>query len=80
MIGDADGSFTDDIKNFYDDLVDRLKNLFSMDGVGEGMNGGSAGGNNGENSNGTSGGNNQNDTMGTQGNTGSGNNSGQSVQ
>lgn len=80
LIGDADGSFTDDIKNFYDDLVDRLKNLFSMDGIGEGMNGGSAGGNNGENSNGTSGGNNQNDTMGTQGNTGSGNNSGQSVQ
>lgn len=80
LIGDADGSFTADVKTFYDDLVDRLKNLFSMEGVGEGMNGGSAGGNNGENSNGTSGGNNQNDTMGTQGNTGSGNNSGQSVQ
>lgn len=76
LIGDEDGSFTDDIKDFYDDLMNRLKNLFSMDGVGDGMNGGSAGGNNGENS----GGNNQGGAMGTQGNTGSGNNSGQSVQ
>lgn len=76
LIGDADGSFTDDVKGFYDDLVNRLKDMFSMNGVGEGMNGGSAGGNNGSNAGGES----QNETMGTQGNTGSGNNSGQSVQ
>lgn len=76
LIGDEDGSFTDDVKNFYGDLVNRLKDMFSMDGTGEGMNGGSAGGNNGE----SNGGNNQGDSMGTQGITGSGNNSGQSVQ
>lgn len=75
LIGDADGSFTGDVKNFYRDLVNRLKDMFSMNGVNDGMNGGSAGGNNDNN-----GGNNQGNTMGTQGNTGSGNNSGQSVQ
>lgn len=76
LIGDQDGSFTDDVKGFYDDLVNRLKDMFNMNGVGEGMNGGSAGGNNGNNA----GGNNQGDSMGTQGTTGGGNNSGQSVQ
>ncbi len=80
LIGNQDGSFTEDVKSFYNDLMNRLKDVFTMDGAGEGMNGGSAGGNNGENSNGTSGGNNGNNTMGTQGNTGSGTNSGQSVQ
>ncbi len=82
IIGDADGSFTDDVRSFYDDLVNRLKDMFSMDGMNEGMNGGSAGGNNGNNGNNGSnaGGSNGNNTMGTQGNTGSGNNSGQSVQ
>ncbi len=68
LIGDADGSFTDDVKGFYNDLVNRLKDMFNMNGVSEGMNGGSAGGNN------------QTDTMGTQGNTATGTNSGQSVQ
>lgn len=80
LIGDADGSLTEDVKNFYKDLVNRLKDMFSLDNLNEGMNGGSAGGNNDNNEAGTSGGNNQNDTMGTQGNTGSGNHSGQSVQ
>lgn len=92
LIGDEDGSFTDDVKGFYDDLVNRLKDMFSMNGVGEGMNGGSAGGNNGNGGNGNSGsgagGNNgsgagengQGGSMGTQGTSGSGNNSGQSVQ
>lgn len=84
IIGNADGSFTDDVRSFYDDLVNRLKDMFSMDGMNEGMNGGSAGGNNGNNAGGNNGnnvgGNNSNNTMGTQGSTGSGNNSGQSVQ
>lgn len=96
LIGDADGSFTDDVKNFYKDLKNRFMELFNMDGgMNEGMNGGSAGGNmdnnasgsngsNGSNAGGNNGsnagGSNQGSGMGTQGNTGSGNNSGQSVQ
>ena len=63
-------------KGFYNDLMNRLKDMFNMNGAGEGMNGGSAGGNNDDNA----GNSNQNNTMGTNGNTGSGNNSGQSVQ
>lgn len=78
LIGDQDGSFTDDVKSFYNDLMNRLMNVFDMNGVNEGMNGGSAGGNNGSNGNAGTGTNGN--TMGTQGNTGSGNNSGQSVQ
>lgn len=78
VIGNADGSLTEDVKNFYDDLGNRLKDIFSLDGINEGMNGGSAGGN--MNDNNAAGGQNGNTTMGTQGNTGSGNNSGQSVQ
>lgn len=82
LIGDADGSFTDDVKNFYKDLKNRFMELFNMDGgMNEGMNGGSAGGNMDNNAGGSNaGGNNQGSSMGTQGNTGSGNNSGQSVQ
>ena len=80
LIGDQDGSFTDDVKGFYDDLVNRLKDMFNMNGVGEGMNGGSAGGNNGSNAGDNAGGENGNNSMGTQGNVGNGNNSGQSVQ
>lgn len=87
IIGNADGSLTEDVKNFYDDLVNRLKDMFSMDGINEGMNGGSAGGNMNENNatdgnlnNNVTEGKSGNATMGTQGNTGSGNNSGQSVQ
>ena len=82
LIGDADGSFTDDVKNFYRDLKNRFMELFNMDGgMNEGMNGGSAGGNMDNNANGNNaGGNNQGSSMGTQGNTGNGNNSGQSAQ
>lgn len=34
LIGDAEGSFTDDIKTFYNDLKDRFMNMFDLNGMG----------------------------------------------